>query len=118
MKQTKPATWKPAGILLRFDTWKAAQDLSDEDFGALVRAAMDFAETGVETEFDDERLEKLWPPIRDELLARNRKLEESGVGAYLAYRSTVKEHGEAPMSFGAWKRSGRPADNPFGRIPR
>jgi len=89
---------KQPGVMLYFDNFRVLEMLSDMEAGIMFKAIMNYAEKGVEPEFEERGLNLIWYMIRPRIdYDANAYREKCESNAYSVHCREAKKRGEAPM---------------------
>ena len=96
---------KRSGVMLYFESWKPIMQLSDDDVVQLLRAALDYGETGREPSGIKANvyLNALWSQIRATINRDEARYDERcRKNRYNVYRRDTKRQGREPLEYEDW----------------
>lgn len=96
---------KRSGVMLYFESWNPIMQLNNDDIVQLLRAALDYGETGREPSDIKENvyLNALWSQIRATINRDEARYDERcRKNRYNVYRRIVKKNGGVPLEYDDW----------------
>lgn len=100
--------------MIYFEIIPALAEMTDQQVGQFLRAALLYARDGTKPEFEDSALCMVWPMVQARLDADGERYAavsatNSAKRRYAGYASKCREGGRDPLSFAEWCES--QADN-------
>ena len=98
------------GVMIYFEIIPVLAEMTDQQVGQFLRAALLYARDGVQPEFTDVALRMVWPMVKTRLDADGERYAavsavNSAKRRYAGYAAKCREGGRDPLSFAEWCES-------------